>query len=476
MRFAAVLLLLVTGDEFKDVAARVTRALAQRDYAELEKSIAQLPTTDPRTPTFLFDLVKSADFLVKGQIVSALGEESLVPTLLQEIDAGKRKDVREVCLLALEEQDSPAVVAALTKALSDPDPKIRRAAAIAIGSKVSRDRADAIVARLGEEKDISVLVHLIGRLESWTRRHFGTRASEWSAWWKSHREDPLDPAKAEQGEIAFEGFSLKHETLVMDRKDVGVVVLPGYAARPDAARPYLDFLTTFGAVHYVRLPDPKTFSTERSPNGKPIYPVESMLGALEKLRAEFQEKKLVLISHGLTGWLAMAYAHKHRESVAALVLLRGHVDDDSFIAAAGRARAEGKKRKDAGLEALGSYSQGNFTDWSRALTVAELSSFAADGQDIILARVLEHYWEDWGGPIVIPDITKKKGGIQTPTLFIFGKHDPFSGLNEFGRAKSTFTAASSAVFDQSGALPYLTELEKFEKTVSDHLTRALEKR
>ena len=476
VRLLLPLLLLLPRDEFKDAAARLSRATGQREYQEIASAIELLPKSDPRTPKFLFDLVKSSDFWVKREIVTALSEASFQDTLLQEIDTGKRKEVRELCLFALESLDGAGVIAAAAKALADPDPRIRRAAVFAMGAKLSRERADALVARLADEKDRSVQLQLLARLESWTNKRFGAKPGDWSAWWKAHRDDEFNPEAAEQGEIVFEGFTLKHETLVMDRKDVGIVVLPEYAARPDHARPYLDFLATYGAVHYLRLPNPKEFSTEKSTSGDPIYPVDSMLGALEKLRSEFKEQKLVLVSHGISGWLAMAYAHKHPESVAALILLEAHVDDDSFIAAAARGRAEGTRRRDAALEALGSYKQGKFVKWSTPLTVAKLSAFVADGQDLILSRVLQNYWEDWGGPIVIPDIRKRKGGIQAPTLFIFGKHDPFSGLNEFGRAKNYFTAAGSATFDQSGALPYLTEPDKFEKAVGDLLSRAMKRK
>jgi pimeloyl-ACP methyl ester carboxylesterase len=476
VRIALALLLLLARDEFKDATARITRAANQRDYNELPNAFLLLPKADARTPKFLFDLVKGSDFWIKGKFVSALADAAHQDALLQEIETGKRKDVREVCLLALETLDGPPVVAALAKALNDSDPRIRRAATLSLGAKVSRERADALVARLAEEKDRAVQVHIVARLESWTKQKFGAKSADWAAWWKVHREEPIDPVKAEEGEIEFEGFTLKHETRVMDRKDAGIVVLPDYAARPDPARPYLDFLMTFGALHYVRLPDPKQFSKEKSPNGKPVYPVDSMLSALEALRTEFKEQKLVLVSHGLTGWLAMAYAHKYEGNVAALILLGAHVDDESFLAAAARARAEGNRRKESGLEALGSYSQGNFTDWTPALTVAKLTTFVMDGQELILNRVLENYWEDWGGPIVIPDLKKRRSVLQTPTLFVFGKFDPFSGANEFNRAKSVFPAATALTFDQSGALPYLTEPEKFEKAVSELLSRVLKKR
>jgi pimeloyl-ACP methyl ester carboxylesterase len=476
VRIVLVLLLLLPGDDFKDAADRISRAAGQRDYNELPNAFLLLPKGDARTPKLLFDLVKGSDFWIKGKFVSALGEAAYQEALLREIETGKRKEVREVCLLALETLDGPAVVAALAKALSDSEPRIRRGAALSLGARVSRERADALVARLAEEKDRTVQVHIIARLESWTKQKFGAKPADWAVWWKAHREEEMDPVKAEEGEIEFEGFALKHETRVMDRKDVGIVVLPEYAARPDPARPYLDFLATFGALHYVRLPDPKPLSKEKSPSGKPVYPVESMLTALETLRTEFKEQKLVVVSHGLTGWLAMAYAHKYEGNVAALILLGAHVDDESFVAAAARARAEGARRREPGLEALGSYSQGNFTDWTPAMTVAKLSSFVLDGQELILSRVLDHYWEDWGGPIVIPDMKKRKSVLQTPALFVFGKFDPFSGLNEFNRAKNTFPAAAALTFDQSGALPYLTEPDKFEKAVSELLSRVLKKR
>lgn len=466
--FLAVLL-----DDFKDAAARLSRAMASRDYAEIKKAIKDLPASDERTPKFLIDSLRTADWWTKGRIVAALEKHPAV--LLQEVENRSRRDVREACALALGAVDQPEAVAALAKALADADWRVRRAAAIALGTKVSRERIDALVARLAEEKDRGVQVHLLSRLESWTGKRM--KPADWAAWWKAHREDKLDPQAAQKGEVAFEGFTLKHETVALENARVGIVVLPEYAARPDHFRPYLDFLSAWGNVHYLRLPDPKDLATEKTTKGTPIYPVDRMVGALEELRTGFREERLVLVAQGLTAWLAMAYAQKHPEGLAGLLLLGANADEDSYLASAGRAKSEAVRKKDAHLEALASYYQGNFTDWTTGHTVAEISEFAADPQDLILSRVLENYWEDYGGAVVIPDVRQRfKAGVSAPALFVFGRHDAFSGLPEFGRAQKYFPAATAAVFDGSGVLPYLTEPEKFEKAVSDFLTRVLKKR
>lgn len=480
MRIVLPLLFLIAaagGDEFKDAAAKLARAMAERDHNAIVEALKALPPDDPRSARLLFDTLKQPDWWLKGRIVGALEKPGYLKALLEEMEQGKRKDVREACAWALGQHDGDVAVGVLTKALSDPDWRVRRAAALAIGNRFSRERIDALIARLPEEKDAGVLHLIAGRLALRTRQSFGVNADSWAAWWKQNRDSEGDNEDGKTGETEFKDFKLSHDTVAAPDSKLGIIILPDFPAKPAYFRPHLDFLSAFGNLHYVRLPDPRTLATERSPSGNPIYPVENLVGALEKLRFDFKEERFIIIGHGATVWLAMAYARNYPESIAGLIFFGAYVDDDSFVSAARRALSEALQKKDTWLEGVANYRLSKKINWKMGHTLATFSQFAADPGELALARVHVTYFEDYSGTVTVPDVRASFAQpIPTPALFLYGRHDAFSGLPEYRRATKYLSAAQAVAFDNSGALPFLSESDKFTKTLIEFVSRVAKKR
>ena len=481
MRIALAALVLAAGigrDDFKEAAARLAQAMAAGDYTRIADALKSFPESDPRTPKHLFDTLRGAGWWLKGSIVEALGKPPFLKALVDEIEQGKRKEVQEACATALEALDGEGVVPALAKALGDPDWRIRRAATMSLGARFSRERIDALVARLAEEKDTGVLHLIAGRLTLRTRQTFGTNAEAWAAWWKANRDAAKDSGESKSGEVEFKDFRIKYETIAAPDSRFGIVVLPDFPARPDYFRPHLDFLSAYGNLHYLRLPDPKTLATERSATGNPIYPVENLVGALEKLRSECREEKLLFIGHGATVWLAMAYARDHVKTVSGLIFFGAYVDDDSFVSASGRAKAAAVQRKDTFLEEVANWRMGKIKlDFKKGHELAIFSEFAGDPGELALSRVYATYFEDYRGAVTVPDVRSLfSQPIPTPALFVYGRHDAFSGAPEFQRSSKYLSAAQAVVFDASGALPFLSESNKFTKSLSDFAARIAKKR
>lgn len=480
MRVAILFLLLLGAagrDEFKDAAAKLAQAMAQRDHEDIVKALKALPPDDPRSAKLLFDHLKLPDWWLKGRIVGTLEKPPYLKALLEEMEQGKRKDVREACAWALGQHDGDVAVAALAKTLADPDWRVRRAAALAIGSRYSKERVDALVARLPEEKDSGVLHLIAGRLALRTRQSFGANAEAWASWWKANRDGEGDDEDGKTGQTEFKDFKLSHDTVASPDSKLGIIILPDFPARPGYFRPHLDFLSAYGNLHYIRLPDPRMLATERSPNGNPIYPIENLVGALEKLRFDFKEERFIIVGHGATVWLAMAYARNYPESVAGLIFFGAYVDDDSFMAAARRALTEALQKKDAFLEGAANWRIGKKVNWKMGHTLATFSQFAADPGELALARVHVTYFEDYSGTVTIPDVRASfVQPIPTPALFLFGRHDAFSGLPEYRRATKYLSAAQAVAFDNSGALPFLSESDKFTKTLLEFVGRVTRKK
>jgi pimeloyl-ACP methyl ester carboxylesterase len=393
------------------------------------------------------------------------------------MEQGKRKDVREACAWALGQHDGDGAVACLTKSIADPDWRVRRASALALGEKFSKERVDALIARLAEEKDAGVLHLIVGRLAVRTRQSFGANPEAWSAWWKEHRDEEGDSEEGKTATTEFKDFKLSHDTVAARESKLGIVVLPDFPAKPAYFRPHLDFLSAFGNLHYVRLPDPRTLATERSPSGNPVYPVENLVGALEQLRSEFKEDRLLIVGHGATVWLAMAYARNYPEQVAGLIFFGAYVDDDSFVSAARRALSEALTRKDTFLEGAANYRLSKKINWKMGHTLATFSQFAADPGELALARVHVTYWEDYSGTVSVPDVRASfLQPIPTPALFLYGRRDAFSGLPEYRRATKYLAAPQAVAFDNSGALPFLSEADKFTKTLLEFVARVQKKK
>jgi pimeloyl-ACP methyl ester carboxylesterase len=479
MRILTLVLIVLAGgrDDFKEASAKLAKALAERDHNAIVEALKALPPEDPRSAKLLLDHLKQPDWWLKGRIVGTLEKPGYLKALLEEMEQGKRKDVREACAWALGQHDGDVSVAALTKSLADPDWRVRRAAALALGNKYSKERVDALIARLPEEKDTGVQHLIAGRLALRTRQSFGVNAEAWASWWKANRDGEGTDEEGASGQTEFKDFKLSHDTVAAPDSKLGILILPDFPAKPAYFRPHLDFLAAFGNLHYLRLPDPRTLATERSASGNPIYPVENLVGALEKLRFDFKEEKFIIIGHGATVWLAMAYARNYPESVAGLIFFGAYVDDDSFVSAARRALSEALQKKDPWLEGAANYRLSKKIVWKMGHTLATFSQFAADPGELALARVHVTYWEDYSGTVTVPDVRASFAQpLPTPALFLYGRHDAFSGLPEYRRATKYLSAAQAVAFDNSGALPFLSESDKFTKTLLEFVGRVTKKK
>lgn len=468
---AGILGLLLCGasaaDDLSNAMAAFRRAAGHDARAE---ALKDFPKDDPAAVKALLDLAPKTDSWIRGKIVEFLAEENFCAALAEVASKGTAWQSREAAVAALGELDeAPSVL----PALADKEWRVRRSAVLALGGDPSREKVDALIGRLPAEKERRVLVHLIATLQGWTGQRWGADSAKWGEWWSAHSAEKLDPAAAEKGKIEFQGLTLRHETIALYPTDLGMVVLPDYPMRPEYYRPHLDSLATKARLHYVRLPDPKSLKLDKDSNGTPIYPVDSLAGALETMRKQFQEKKVVLLAHGMSGWLAMAYAQRYPEAVSALILVSAWPDEDSFLDSARRAKKQAKADRDGDLESLASYNLGETHEWAMSRTVARLRLLTADADDPILYRILPTFWEDYGEFVVIPDVGQRfRQGIPTPALFIYGARDSYSGESEFARAKKNFPSATSISLRQSGQLPFLDEPDKFEEAVVGFLKRA----
>src|SRR5690606_19213602 len=105
----------------------------------------------------------------------------------------------------------------------------------------------------------------------------------------------------------------------------------------DVYRPWLDELSRYGRVTYVKLPRIQEL-TGSSGYGEavPPYPVGRLVRALEELREELGKRRVVLVGEGATGWIVQAYGVRYPKRTAGMIVLNGYVDVASYAAALGR--------------------------------------------------------------------------------------------------------------------------------------------
>jgi proline iminopeptidase len=212
------------------------------------------------------------------------------------------------------------------------------------------------------------------------------------------------------------------------------------------------------------------------------FTIELCVEELEGLRRALGLDVIHLFGHSLGGAVALAYAVKHQETLASLIVCSG------FASTPRLARAMAQLKSELPLElrlAVGSSEEaGDYTDPKYRAAIRELVrrhySRGLKGDEKEHNHTLEHmnrvlYRSGWGpndfvitGTMKDWDITKSLHQLRVPCLITVGKYDeiPLALAEDMHKE---IAGSRLVVFGSSSHLAMWEESENFLKTLADFL-------
>ena len=357
---------------------------------------------------------------------------------------------------------------------------------------------DLLAWSLNEKKLNRDIGFLIGdSLESLTSEEFGTDLNRWQFFADNMSPSiPLTPRTAETFKDNFTDVDLEGHTFARKTArpvDLEILILPDLYTSERYWYPYIFEINKTFKCTFVKLPDcsrmrdiewltDRTGAVDRSAY---YYPLEQLVEVFEERRRQSKQKKVGLIAHGVSAWIALEYLRLYPESVAFAVIIGTWSGEQSREA--GRNSTKGEKD-----DAYTNYAESLLYDPSGRTGQTSLNEeqqfWAQTGS----------YKRRWGDPkalepifystrawqvapegsarILVPkwDFDKANKGkkVDVPTLFVHGGKDPMFVKKDEGDYKKTFTKMTWSVFENAGATPWAEQpvqfFEAFEKLLSDH--------
>jgi len=285
--------------------------------------------------------------------------------------------------------------------------------------------------------------------------------------------------KADEGYVEVSGSKIFYRSFEpVECRGAVICVHGGPGATHDYLLP-LRKVTNWGyrAVFYDMSGCGKSQQVEAS-----TFTIELCVEELEGLRRALRLGVIHLFGHSLGGAVALAYAMKHREALASLIVCSGFASTPQVAYAMGQLKSELPLGLQLALKR--SEETGNYTDRNYRAAIRELVrrhySRGLKGDEKEHNFTLEHmnrdlYRSGWGpndfvitGTMKDWDITKSLNQLQVPCLITVGKYDeiPLALAENMHRE---IAGSKLVVFGSSSHLAMWEESERFLQTLVDFL-------
>ncbi|MHC4840263.1 MAG: alpha/beta fold hydrolase [Planctomycetota bacterium] len=334
---------------------------------------------------------------------------------------------------------------------------------------------------------------IIDSLENLTSEEHDDNVKGWNVWYKEEREDgKLKFRTREKFKDSFEDADLEGHSFVRKKAratELELLVLPDLGKSDEYWYPYIFELNKTFKCSFIQLPDcsrMKNLKYMKDRTGQVNrtafdYPLEQLVDVFEKRREKFAQKKVGLIAHGVSGWVALEYLRLHPDKIAFAIIMNTWSGKKSREA--GRNQMAGFKGKD---EAYKWHAEDLIYDPSGRVGSLSLNdeqkmwsatgSIRRQGGDLkalepIFYGVMKQYrvQAESSQRILVPDYefaTKnKRNKINTPVLFIHGAMDPMFIEKDLKDYKNTFTKMQWEVFENAGATPWADDPQKFFESI-----------
>lgn len=334
-----------------------------------------------------------------------------------------------------------------------------------------------------EKKVARDIRFLVGdALESLTSQDFGDDLDKWRFFANNMKvEEPLKPRTAVSFKDSLADVDIEGHSFSSPRPrpvDLEMLILPDLGKSDRYWSPYIFELNKTFKCTFVKLPDcsrMKDLEWMKDRNGNIdrtayYYPLKQLVEAFEERREQSKQKKIGIIAHGVSGWIALEYLRLHPESVAFAVIIQ------TWSGAESRDRARGNmaQSKDDSYKYYAedlvydpSGRQGSLSLNEEQKFWSGTGSFKRRWADPKALEPIFYAQQPWreqiGGNarILVPaynfDDAAKGKRIGVPTLFIHGTNDPMYPEKDMGVYKKVFTNMVWEDFKESSDTPWAEE-------------------
>lgn len=468
------------GDGYEKILERFEEFLDSGSLDRRARAFDLLDLENPRSLPPLRKVLADQHWYMRGLAAEALAGVT-TPALRAELrlDLITHDDyiVREGIALAFALSPEQGDAEALVEALADPDWRVRRAASIALREIVSKESLEALIATLGKESDPRVAANIAHTLRSVTGQNFGRDAKKWADWWKRNKDTAALEGLEEEvkrrklGKIPLETITVPPRTTPTGKPLLDIFVLAPLGWTHNVYRPYLDELTKYARVTYVRLPRMEDLTGQSGYGGAaPTYPVGGLVKALEELRVELGKNRVVILAEGATGWIAERYAIQYKKRTAAVIILNGFIDVRSYAMALGRlSRSPNPAERWVAATLTNQndveHNEAAHRQIARVMLTAKLMDSRDSNAYLLWTRA-----RDPQGFVTVPDLRfNPRAKIETPILFFFGGAHRLSGFGEAELIRRHFPNNVIAVMHESRGFPYISEYAEFYRIIEGFL-------
>jgi pimeloyl-ACP methyl ester carboxylesterase len=471
---------LLADEDYGKVLDRFAKQFAKGDLDARVRAFDLLDPGNPQSLPPLRDALLADHWFLRGEAakrLSTVTDPALRAQLRLDLLTHEETRVREGIALAFLLSPEKGDGEALVEALADARAIVRRTAAFALAEIVSKESIGALIGALRNEKDSHVAVAVADTLAKVTGLRFGRDAAAWHEWWEKNAGKALAGLEEEKKRRELGGIPIETVTVPSRRpgdptaEKIDILVLAPFGFTHDVFRPWLDELSRFARVTYVKLPrlDELTGSSGYG-SAVPEYPVAALVKALEELREELGKRKVVLLAEGAAGWIAERYAVSHYDRTAALVILNGYLDAPAYGAALSRLARSPTPAERFVAETLMNqndvpHDRAAYRAIARVLLTADLSDPFDSWGYLLWTKA-----QDPQGFASVPDLRfGDRVKIEIPACFFFGAGSRLTGFPEAPRIREHFPNNVIAVMAKSRGFPYLSEYDEFYRVLEGFL-------
>lgn len=350
-----------------------------------------------------------------------------------------------------------------------------------------------------KKADRLVKWHTVDALEGLTGQDFGDEMKSWNVWWNDNKAKDLEPRKADKVKDALGDIDIEGETFARKQprgvQNMDLLILPEFGYSGAYWRPYVFELNKMFNAVFVDLPDASRLPGVEHPKdrdgnedrGAYFYPLPQLVDAFERRREASNQKKVGILAHGVSGWIALQYARQKPESVAFVIVMNTWSSENAYGSARGQCESDSKDliRKNYGRTLVYDPTgrQGPASMKEDELVMARIGNYKRMAFDpMALDPLLQGAIPDiyskpvGGGQALVPKFDFKfdarYGKLKVPCWLVWGKNDWMYVKGDEATIGNAFDKPMTTIYENSSRTPWGEEpirfFDDFQKLIKDY--------
>ncbi|RME83065.1 MAG: hypothetical protein D6785_07135 [Planctomycetota bacterium] len=475
------------------------KGFSSKNSWERAKAVRSLDPNEKSQFKYLLNLLKVNDWYIRKaawETIANSTSEDTWKAVEKELKKTSRSRyrIREGLINAIAIKHDRTFVPILIQKLRDPAWPVVRASALAL--RVMPDKRSIgplIQCWKKNQKNVRIWSHVRDTLEKITNRFMGNEVRNWENWWAvnegsftigSKDEEAAKKAekegnKAKRVKTVLRGVELDFSTR---GKGDPLFVIPDYGYNEKYLMPYLAPLEKVAKVFYIKLPPIRSFKGLQQQAGGVVYPVDKLVDAFDALREKYKQKRVAIMAHGVSAWIAMRFASKYPKRVSHLILVSAFSGQNAYRNGVMLLERTGKQTGDLEMEHFAQTLQiippgqpkykPSSMEEQKAMMRKEWTLRFYDQGDALLGDLFKKSFRPDSMAIVPPFELSKEPKYNIPTLVINGKHALLTSAGDGKNiAKHYGSRSRFYLFPRSRRMPFIEENRTFVRLLKGFLRK-----